>query len=600
MGVPGLWPFIKDKFPHAIQHFRYGNNISHRFDYVYLDANGLLHAAAQTVENYGEKKRRLNPFAKLSAKERRTKIFELFFENIIDVVGVVRSKKVLYIAIDGPAPRAKQNQQRERRFIASMTRKIEEDVSGEERFDSSSISPGTEFMHELSKFMYWKIRDYMQTRGDWRGLNIIYSPPTVAGEGEHKIMSYIRTLSKKERDESSHCMFGPDGDLMMLTLSAHVNNMSLFREDQYEPGWVDLVNMSMIRRGLSKELGQYTEVRKGIRTEHDVSDDFVFIGFFVGNDFLPKIKMFYKLKDGLQKMFEVYDEISSQCSSLDEQCYLTTNGRLNIESLGRFISRLADFEEKYIASQAVIVATDPRFVDNTLLKYSKVVYPEDGVRETAEAVGNIVPTITDIDMKSYRVAYYERAGVTDINGMCRDYLRNLIWVYKYYSDELPSWGEAYEWHYAPLMMDLAKFVEKLSQEDINEISTFDKQHPALPFEQLLSILSARSNALLPEEYRSLMTSEGSTLVKEGYYPEKFEIDYEGKNKEFQGVAKLPFVKYSVISKAYEEVASKSKYVYNKNTTGKVCMFRYKEKGFLADFKSDYGNIVDCKVKVSTL
>jgi 5'-3' exonuclease len=228
------------------------------------------------------------------------------------------------------------------------------------------------------------------------------------------------------------------------------------------------------------------------------------------------------------------------------------------------------------------------------------VYPEDGTRDTASAVGNILPTITDIDMKSYRIAYYERAGVTNINGMCRDYLRNLIWVYKYYSDELPSWGEAYEWHYAPLMMDLAKFVEKLSQEDINEISTFDKQHPALPFEQLLSILSARSVTLLPEEYRSLMTSENSVLVKEGYYPEKFEIDYEGKNKEFQGVAKLPFVKYDVISKAYQEVANKSKFVYNKNMTGKVYVFRYKEKGFLADFKSDYGSIVDCKVKVTTL
>jgi 5'-3' exonuclease len=591
MGVPGLWPFIKDKFPHAIKHFRYGQT-SHTFDYVYLDANGLLHSAAQTVENYGEKKRRMNPYSKLSLKERRTKIFELFFDNILEVTGTIRARKVLYIAIDGPAPRAKQNQQRERRFIASMMRKIEEEVSGEERFDSSSISPGTEFMHELSKFMYWKIRDYMQTRGDWRGIKVIYSPPTVAGEGEHKVMDYIRTLSVEERNKASHCMFGPDGDLMMLTLSAHVHNMNLFREDQYEPGWVDLVNMSMVRRGLSMQLGQYEEIKKGKRTEHDVSDDFVFIGFFVGNDFLPKIKMFYRLKDGLQKMFEVYEETSSQCATLDEQCYLTTNGRLNIEALGRFVSRLSDFEEQYIASQATITAIDPRFVDHTLLKYSEVTRN-----------GNQDAIIKEIDMVNYRIAYYERAGITSESGIktiCRDYLRNLIWVYKYYSDELPSWGEAYEWHYAPLMLDFAKYIEKLSQEDIDEISTFDKQQPALPFEQLLSILSSKSAKLLPEEYRGLMTDLNSILVKEGYYPETFEIDYEGKSKEFQGVAKLPFVKYDVVSNAYKEVATKSKYEYYKNSVGKVSMFEYKEKGFLADFTSDYGNVVDCQIKVKKL
>jgi len=595
MGVPGLWPFIFYKFKHTISHFRYGQRV-YDFDYVYLDANGLLHSAAQQVENYGEKKRRLNPYVHLSFKERRTKIFEIFFENILDVMGTIRAKKVLYIAIDGPAPRAKQNQQRERRFIASMMRKIEEEVSGEEKFDSSSISPGTEFMHELSKFMYWKIRDYVQNRGDWKGIEIVYSPPTVEGEGEHKCLDYIRTLTEKERDEASHCIFGPDGDLMMLTLSVHVNNISLFREDQYEPGWVDLVNMSMVRRGLAKELGQYKEIKQRLRTEHDVSDDFVFIGFFVGNDFLPKIKMFYRLKDGLQKMFEVYEEISSQCVSLDEQCYLTTKGVLNIESLRRFVSRLSDFEEKYIVSQATITATDPRFVDRTLLKYSSVMHDPEGVE-----------FIKEIDMKAYRFAYYERSGINkndsfelNVNGMCKDYLRNLIWVYKYYTESLPSWGEAYEWHYAPLMVDLAKYIGNLSQKDINELSSFEKKHPALPFEQLLSILSSKSAKLLPDEYQFLMLDSNSILVKEGYYPEKFEIDYEGKNKEFQGVAKLPFVKYDVVSKAYKEAENKSKYNYHKNSFGKVSIFKYKEKGFLSDFTSDYGKIVDCKVKVNII
>ena len=56
-------------------------------------------------------------------------------------------------------------------------------------------------------------------------------------------------------------------------------------------------------------LGQNNYIRNRVRDEDDVSNDFAFIGFLVGNDFLPKIKMFYNLKDGLQKMFDIYQDI---------------------------------------------------------------------------------------------------------------------------------------------------------------------------------------------------------------------------------------------------------------------------------------------------
>lgn len=589
MGVPGLWPFIKELYLHTIKRFLsgYGAKVTY-FDYVYLDANPLLHAAAQMIENYGDKKRALNPYTHLTAGERRLKIFEKFFDNIVDIVTMIRPKKVLYIAIDGPAPRAKQNQQRERRFIAAQLRKIEEDLSGTDKFDSTSISPGTEFMHELSKYMYWKIRWYMQHHVDWQNVEVIYSPPTVPGEGEHKVMGFIRSLPQYEKDNATHCMFGPDGDLMMLTLSAHVKHIHLFREDQFEPGYVDLVNISMIRRGLCNELNQHSEVKRGLRTEHDVSNDFVFIGFFVGNDFLPKIKMFYRLADGLKKMFEIYSETEIQCQTLNEECYLTTKGRLNIEALRRFVGRLSDFEEDYLAKQAIVTSPDPRFVDHTLLEHSTVSYTGD------ESI------ITQIDMVAYRPAYYKHAGVdiTDVNKMCESYLHNLVWVYKYYTDALPSWGDAYEYHYAPLMMDFSKYINNLSQDDVDRISSFDIQRPALPFEQLLSILSPNSAKLLPKDYSELMTNPESPLVKAGYYPLTFDIDYEGKTKEFQGVAKLPFVDFEKVAKAYKEVTKETKYKYHRNTFGKACNFKYKNSGYLADFTSRYGTIIDCRVKTS--
>src|SRR5689334_11437989 len=113
MGVFSLWPFIQAKFTHAIYHGQ-AHQRYFSFDYVYLDANALIHEAAQYIENYGKFERPYNPYVNLSFTEKRKLIFQRFFDNILEIIKDVIPVKVLYISVDGVAPRAKQNQQRER------------------------------------------------------------------------------------------------------------------------------------------------------------------------------------------------------------------------------------------------------------------------------------------------------------------------------------------------------------------------------------------------------------------------------------------------------------------------------------------------------
>ena len=117
------------------------------------------------------------------------------------------------MAIDGVAPRAKLNQQRSRRFRAAMeggeiqskkndllreykiadacTTEVEE-YATKKSFDSNLITPGTVFLCEVSERIRGFIKRRMQSHRLWRNLTVICSDANCPGEGEHKIMEFIR------------------------------------------------------------------------------------------------------------------------------------------------------------------------------------------------------------------------------------------------------------------------------------------------------------------------------------------------------------------------------------------------------------------------
>ena len=72
--------------------------------------------------------------------ECEDQMFELIFKYIDRLMAAARPRRLLYIAVDGVAPRAKMNQQRSRRFRAAKEMQQNDEI--EERFRASLIARG--------------------------------------------------------------------------------------------------------------------------------------------------------------------------------------------------------------------------------------------------------------------------------------------------------------------------------------------------------------------------------------------------------------------------------------------------------------------------
>ncbi|XP_058467730.1 5'-3' exoribonuclease 2 homolog [Malaya genurostris] len=660
MGVPAFFRWLSRKYPSVIvecveqkgedgegnvfyDDMTKPNPNKVEFDNLYLDMNGIIHPCTHPEDK--------------PAPKNEDEMMVAIFECIDRLMNIVRPRKLLYMAIDGVAPRAKMNQQRSRRFRASKEAaekaaeiiKIREELAARgcilppekekgAHFDSNCITPGTPFMDRLSKCLQYFVHDRMNNNPGWKGLKVILSDANVPGEGEHKIMDYIRKQrAQPDHDPNTHhVLCGADADLIMLGLATHETHFTIIREEflpnkerpcdicqQMGHEMKDCIGLQserdidrtppppgketqfiFVRLNVLKEYLQKELDMPNLPFTYDferVIDDWVFMCFFVGNDFLPHLPSLEIRENAIDRLVTLYKKCVYKTNG-----YLTDSGSVTLDRVELIMTDLGYAEDEIFRNRKV---TEDRFKErNKRMKMQKereqrprfdqmnnsqfaptplgrgitpqaIVNPRQEAanfrmqgnwqqqqrndvnsdqnrrgqkRKAEEPISHSnaeeeeeTPDEVRLWEDGFKDRYYEsKFDVMPNNVKFREtvaweYVRGLCWVLKYYYQGCASWEWYFPYHYAPFASDF-KVLTKVN-------THFDLGTPFKPLQQLMGVFPAASRSHVPAPFAELMVDPKSPIID--FYPIDFHIDLNGKKFAWQGVALLPFVDEKRLFKA---------------------------------------------------
>jgi len=192
----------------------------------------------------------------------------------------------------------------------------------------------------------------------------VLSDGSVPGEGEHKMLDYIRQLRRNpDYDPNTrHCFYGADADLIMLSLLTHEPHFTIIREEHVvkrhqKNGGVQRVELShtnnfqLIHISLLREyfMLEYKGLIGKLRFRFDLEriiDDFVFFCFFIGNDFLPSLSALDIADGSLDSLIDYYKNLLPSMTD-----YITDAGTIHWDRAEKFIELLGAHEGQVFQSR---------------------------------------------------------------------------------------------------------------------------------------------------------------------------------------------------------------------------------------------------------
>lgn len=555
MGIPSYFAHIVKRHRHIIKRHTAVGPVHN----LYLDSNSLIYDAVYAPSAPSA------PTSKPVAEDDR--IIAAVCDKIVEYVTILKPTHRLFITFDGVAPQAKMEQQRKRRFMTAykerqhqspplgqqspllgqqsppLGQQQQSPLLGQQQqsppttakqFNTVCITPGTTFMRKLGLVIQerFMVPGYAAQLGLSQVLKI--SAADEVGEGEHKIFAYMRSDPAYHQDTTT-VVYGLDADLIMLGL-LH-NPVYLFRETpefikqldrSLNPHELYMLDLPELARRLCEENTQAIAVQQGPKGPAVLQaplvqgqiqahvNDYTFLCFFLGNDFLPHFPALNIRTNGIDRLLQTYTKIGLPLIA-------AKGGKINWKNVRQWLGDLAAHEHAYILEEVAtrdkqamhLQQRSKRPMRQEQRQEQRPTDPDENLPLEDRAMELYInPVAAGWESRYYSVLFDVKIDDQRRREICVNYLEGLEWTWKYYTTGCVDWRWRYKYAYPPLLIDLLKFVPYFDIEFFSSKSVA-AAGPVSPYVQLSYVLPRPYLYLLPPPLQQKL------LQKHGddWYPE---------------------------------------------------------------------------------
>lgn len=579
MGVPWYFKKIFDTYPNVIRNTVTESTVGKQFR-LFLDFNGIIHHCVHIIDANVYNNNNSFEDALLKQIWLYTQMCAKYVGNNQGSIGGARQSPLstVFIGIDGMAPMAKIVQQRKRRFLSlweknmvlEETAKVQKRnrqnnvggvVTGQDAFswDTNAITPGTPFMSKLATYLLNQI----QNNND--ETHYVLSSSDFIGEGEHKIMSFIRDHPGNYVD----IIYGLDADLISLALIEHIESnheIWLLRESQKIKDNVHndssfpmflFVDIAGLAESIHQDLHTYYKWSSSNTDKKQNIFDYIVLCFTLGNDFIPGLS-YLKIKDGgLEKLLRTKSTIKSAVLDMSRDKYSVC-----------YKTYMCVLESIKHQEQESLVAQHNKYVGDISTKWRGI---QNYVHTLPQQQGNKFPNASKMLLHEagWRKRYYyylfnDPESYTMMQG-CKEYTSAINWCTNYYFNKVYDDKYFYPYMYSPTITDLFQHLVYLcngggngaGNDNISNMRKISWNHLGDSREtimKLVSILPPQSISNIIPSYETIFTDIKLGCVH--YYPNNFSIITYLKSFTWECHPIIPHVDIEKVKIACEYIASK--------------------------------------------
>ena len=488
MGIPSYFSHIIKNNKNVLKKLI---NFKKQINNLYFDSNSIIYDCLNALSKEYEQM--------LNDDEFEKKLIISVCEKIKAYILTIKPNKKVFITFDGVAPVAKLEQQRTRRYKSILEQKIKNKIFGEKSsWNKTAITPGTNFMKKLNN----EIKTYFKNKEKLLGVEeIMISGSDEPGEGEHKLFGYIRKKSIIHEHEVT-IVYGLDADLIMLCLN-HLRiskQIYLYRENM-DGDETFILDIPILSQRIILEMNDYKQ--PSTRQETNRLYDYIFLCFFLGNDFLPHFPSLNIRTRGIEIILNAYKHLFGKKNE-----NLTDGKTINWKNVKKLINLLAHNEHENICEEYKIRNKwEKRYYHNNKSEQEMKMERYLNIPTKNREIEKYIDPYSSLWHNRYYECLFNTDNTFDFRKRVSiNYMEGLEWVMNYYTVGCLDWNWKYNYHYPPLLWDLVKFIPSFNMKMIKEnnnrpVDSNVQLAYVLPKESLSLITNPKIKSFMEEKWR---------------------------------------------------------------------------------------------------